>query len=198
MVTMQSSASPTIFSLLYHNIPFSTTTQKGTSSMSNHPSWSCPVDTDVLLLLAWFSTLDLRGLLQWKKREQSWKPFRQLLDEALETALDDALVCLQGDPIYGPALLRLARYRISRVDRQRVTWAIALKELAGPSNGVFFSDDPYQSAAAADQQKNGPVDETEAFEQASASHVPLADRLCRLSQTWRGDVCRGACELRTF
>ncbi len=166
--------------------------------MSNHPSWSCPVDTDVLLLLAWFSTLDLRALLQRKKREQPWKVFRQLLDEALQTALDEALACFRGDPIYGPALLSLARYRISRIDLQRASWAIALEELADPSNGVFFSDDPYHSPASAEKPQSGPVDETEALEQAIAAHVPLARRLHQLSLAWNRDVCCGACELRAF
>ena len=166
--------------------------------MSKHPSWSCPVNTEVLLILAWFSALDVRALLLRKKREQSWKPFRQLLDEALQASLDEALLCLQDDPIYGPAWLCLARYRISKVDLQRVSWAIALEELADPSNGVFFSDDPYQSPASVGQQNGEPADETEAFGQAVAAHVPLAERLHRLSQTWQGDVCRGACELQTF
>src|SRR5712692_3358658 len=166
--------------------------------MSKHPSWSCPVDTDVLLLLAWFTTLDLRGLLQQKKREQPWKPFRQLLDEALQTALDEALACFRGDPIFGPALLSLARYRIARIDMQRASWAIALEELADPSNGVFFSDDPYRSPVAAEKAKNGPVDETAAFWQAVAAYGPLAERLHQVSQTWSGDVCQGARELCAF
>lgn len=148
--------------------------------------------------MAWFSALDVQALLLRKKCEQSWKPFRQLLDEALQASLDDALICLEGDPIYGPAWLCLARHRISRVDLQRVSWAIALKELVDPSNGVFFSDDPYRSASVDDRQKEEPADETEAFWQAVTAHIPLAQRLQRFSHTWQGDVCRGACELQSF
>ncbi len=166
--------------------------------MTTYPSQSRPVGTDTLLILAWFSTLDLRALLQRKQHEQPWKNPSHLLEEVLHTCLDDALVCLRGDPIYGPVLLCLVRSCISRVDLQDSTWAISLEEQASPSHAVFFSDDPNLPAPAADQQKNGSANETEAFRQAMTEHIPLVERLCRLSQAWKGDVCRGACELRTF
>lgn len=166
--------------------------------MSNRPSWSCPVDSGVLLLLAWFCTLDVRARLQRKKREQSWKMFPVLLEDLLQASLEEALSCLQADSTYGPAWLHLARYCIARVDLQRVTWAIALEELADPSNGVFFSDDPYRPAVPGGQQTSGPANETEAFLSAMKLHTPLAERLQGLSQKWEGDVCLGAFQLQTL
>ena len=166
--------------------------------MSGHPSWSRPVDRDVLLLLAWFSTLNLRSQLEQKQREQSWKHPPQLLDELLHACIDDALSCFQADPIYGPAFLSLARYRLADVDLQSVAWAIDLEGLADPSNGVFFSDDPYRSISPDDLKKNWPADETEAFWQAVTAHAPLAERLHRLSQTWQDDRCCLICELQAF
>jgi hypothetical protein len=164
--------------------------------MSGHPSCSCPVDSNALLLLAWFSTRDVRALIERKKREQQWKHPPQLLEETLRASIDEALACFQDDPIYGPAFLHLARYRLAGVDLQSVAWAIDLEGLVDPSNGVFFSDDPYSSVDG--RQKEGPADETEAFWQVVTAHVPLAERLQRLSQAWHGDVCRGTCELQAF
>ena len=166
--------------------------------MTKHPNHSYPVGRETLLLLAWFSSFDLRALLKQKQKEQSWKPISRLLDEVLRGCIEDALVCLQQDPIYGPVLLRLARHCIANVELQFVTWSIALEELADPSSALFYSDDPYRPAAAQEQSIDAAVNETEVFAQAAREQIPLAGRLRRLSQTWQGDVCRGACELHIF
>ena len=192
--------------LILHASPFemadslfvSTLQMKGKPLMSKYPTWNFPVDTQTLLVLAWFSTFDLRALLQRKQQEQPWKNPLHLLEDILRSCIDDALARLQGDPIYGPALLRLAHYRMSRVRLQHVASAISLEALANPSNALFFSDDPYQPIASQMQQESEPENETEAFREAVALHVLLVEHLQRLSQTWKGDVCRGACDLHAF
>jgi len=152
------------------------------------------VDSKTLVILAWCSTLDLRLHLERKRREQPRKRLPQLLDEVLYASIDDALACFDGDPIYGPLWVSLARYGLASVDVERVTSAIALEGLIEPLSGVFCSDDPYVPA----RQSGGPADETEAFWQAVTAHSPLAQRLQRFSESWQGDSCRGSCELRAF
>jgi hypothetical protein len=113
----------------------------------------------------------------------------------IQEQVTQALHCFERDPIYGPALLALARDRLTYVDFSLVSWAIELQGLADPSAGLLFSDNPYYAER---HQKSEAVDETDAFWRVACSHVPLADRLHRLSTTWQGNVCQGACELSMF
>jgi hypothetical protein len=104
-------------------------------------------NTEMLLLLAWLSTLDLQEQLRKDQRERSWKyqeyqpwerewnpPFPQeLLQERINTALD----CFQKDPIYGPALETLVRFRLTSINYSLVAWSISLEKLADASSGLF-------------------------------------------------------------
>ncbi len=162
--------------------------------MSRHPTWSYPVDSETLTLLAWFSSLDFRTMLEQLQQE----PSCHLLEEAMQVRLDETLTCLQGFPLYGPALVQLVRYRIALVNLSRVASAIAIEEVIEPSNALFFSDQPYRSSAGHAGGASEPVDETEVFCEAVTSHAPLAEYLRQWSQSWGGNVCRGARGLQAF
>jgi hypothetical protein len=168
--------------------------------MSKKPYGANP---DMLLLFAWLSTLGLAELVRkdrevhpWERPpswDRSWNP--SFPEEILRKQVETALCCFQHDPIYGSVLEALARYRLTFIDFTLLSWAIELQDLTDPAAAFYISDDPYYSEQ---QQKTTVIDETDAFWKAVTSHVPLADRLNRVSKTWCGDVCRGACGLRSF
>jgi hypothetical protein len=171
--------------------------------MSKHPYGANP---EMLLLLAWLSTLDLSELSRKDRKELPWKypSYRPSLDQSQQPSFPEriiqeqvelALHCFRCDPIFGPVLEALARDRLTYVEFFLVAWAIELQGLADPSAGLFFSDNPYSTER---QQKTDVVDETDAFWRVACSHVPLMDHLKRLSTTWHGDVCFGAGTLHAF
>ena len=171
--------------------------------MSKH---SYGANSEMLLLLAWSSTLNLQEQLRKDQRERSWKypqlkPWEQqwkpaFPEELLQEHITRALDCFQGDPIYGPVLEAMVRFRLTFIDFSLVAWAISLEELADASSALFFSDEPYYQSRR--QEKDEIVDETDAFWRVAQAHIPLIDRLRRLSKAWHGDICQGACELRSF
>lgn len=163
--------------------------------MSRNPTWNYPVDTATLLLLAWCSSLDLRTVLKQRQQAQSWKHAHHLLEEIVQARVDESFTCLQGDPLYGPALLQLVRYRMALVHLSFVVSAIAIEEVVEPSDALFFSDQPYYPSV---ERTSEPVDETEAFCKAVTSHTPLAEHLGQWSQSWGGSVCCGARGLQAF
>lgn len=171
--------------------------------MAKHPYGA---NSETLLVLAWLSTLDLPALAHKDRAARPWKypSYRPSWDkdqqpafpeELVHEQIDGALECFKADPIYGPLFEALVRYRLTYLDDQRVAWAIELRELADPSSGLYFSDNPFY---AKHHQPPQVADETTALLQLADSHIPLTDRLQRLSTTCNGDVCCGACELQAF
>jgi hypothetical protein len=129
----------------------------------------------------------------WKysEKQPGWFP-----EDVLQAKIVEALTCFQQDDLYDPALRNLVEYRLALVESTEIAHAISLDQLAKPSHGLFFSDDPHQAASTRDQKKH--VDETEAFWQAVIQHTPLQERLVQLNQVWQGSICLGAHCLRTF
>lgn len=166
--------------------------------MAKNPTWNYPVDTATLLLLAWCSSLDLRTVLKQRQQAQSWKHAHHLLEEIVQERVDEALTCLQGDPLYGPVLLQLVRYHIALVHVPFIASAIAIEEIVEPSDALFFSDRPYRPSVRQTGDTSEPADETEAFCKAMTSHAPLAEHLRQWNQSWGGNVCRGARGLQAF
>jgi hypothetical protein len=160
-------------------------------------------NADMFLLLAWLSTLDLQEQARQDRLARPWKYETlhrqerqpQFPEELVQTQIAQALKCFASDPIYGPLFEELARYRLTYIEFTCLPSAIELQELADPSWAFFFSDKPYYEER---RQKTEVTDETDAFWRVACSHIPLADRLNRLSKTWQSDVCHGASELRTF
>ncbi|MBA2681074.1 MAG: hypothetical protein H0U76_22090 [Ktedonobacteraceae bacterium] len=161
---------------------------------------------ETLLVLAWCSTLDLRALLEKDQQEHSWKyphlQYRQdwrpaFPADLLHKPLAEAFSCFRNDP-YGPALRSLVDYRLLFVDIEHVAHTLSLKDLADPSHGLFYSDDPFDHYTIEKQLEKGPANETDAFWQAISQSVELQNRLHRLSETWQNRVCQGARALQTF
>jgi hypothetical protein len=163
------------------------------------PNHSYRVNSETLLLLAWCSTLDLCALLQRDQQACPWKyPCQDgFPEDLLYTLIDEAIGCLPGD-VYGPVLQLLVLYRLAQVDMQHVARAIALHELSGPSCALFFADDRCQSSRVRHQEKQMPLNETEAFWLASIRHVSLYEHLVQQSLQWQGNVCLGAHYLHIF
>ncbi|GCE32179.1 hypothetical protein KDA_76630 [Dictyobacter alpinus] len=162
-------------------------------------------NSEMLLLLAWLSMLDLQKQLRQDQREQPWKyPDRESWNQPRQPVFPEELVhgqialalgCFKRDPIYGPLFEALVAHRLTYIDFPRVAWALELAGLANPICALFFSD---SSEYSEHQQKSEYSDETDAFWRVASSHPPLHDRLHRLSQTWNAGVCRGARELQSF
>ena len=171
--------------------------------MAKHPYGA---NSETLLVLAWLSTLDLPALAHKDRAARPWKyPLSRpswdrdqqpaFPEELVHEQINVALECFKADPVYGPLFELLVRYRLTLIEYSVVSWAIELRELADPSSGLYFSDNPYYAEPQSPPQV---ADETTALLQLADSLTPLTDRLQRLHSTWNGDVCRGACELHAF
>ena len=170
---------------------------KGTLHVQIEPGIS-RVDTETLHLLAWFSSLDLCTLLERLQREQSWKRPRQLLEQLLQTRLEEALACFQHDQLFGPLLACLVRFRTERVDLATLAAAYSISDLVEPSFALFYSDQPYRSLLITDKGEDRPANETQAFSQAVSSQPSLTEFLEMWSTSWEGDVCQGARAMQHF
>lgn len=159
---------------------------------------------ETLLLLAWYSTLDLQALLQkdqqarpykYPQYRETWLPV--FPEDVLSGQITKALNCFQDGP-YDSAFLNLVKYRLLFVDVQEVAAAIGFKDLTRASHGLFYSNDPFLGYTIEKQRAKGPANETDAFSEVMMLHLPLAEQLKHWSQTWNGSVCQGARALQAF
>ncbi|GHP00622.1 hypothetical protein KSF_106690 [Reticulibacter mediterranei] len=167
--------------------------------------YSHGANAEMLLLLAWLSTLKVQEQARQDREACPWKyPYQPPWSQDRLPVFPEHLVHgqvalarenLKRDPIYGPLFEALVRYRLTSIDFSLVAGALELEGLTDPTWALFFSD---SSSPSKRRQDTTFVDEADAFWQVASSHMPLADRLTRLSQTWHGDICRGAGELSIF
>jgi hypothetical protein len=166
--------------------------------MNKAPTWTLPVDRETLHVLAWFSSLDLLAAFKLAQQKQSWRHPHYVLEQIVRVRLDEALVCVQGDPLFGPLLEQLVRYRIARLDLSNIAAAISFEEYVEPSFGLYFSDQPYSSSSVDEKSAVGPANETEVFSEGAKSNPCLASHLQQWAGSWTADVCCGARALQAF
>src|SRR5947207_2762538 len=103
-------------------------------------------NSETLVLLAWCSTLNLRGLAQkdrqarphrYPQYREEWLPV--FPEHMLSEQITEALKCFQDDDPYASVFLNLVKYRLLFVDIEEVSDTIGLKDLIRPSHGLFYS-----------------------------------------------------------
>ena len=119
--------------------------------MSKNPYGANP---EMLLLLAWLSTLDLPELARKDRRDRLWKypSHRACFDPSqqpgfpecmIQEQVTQALHCFEPDPIYGPVFEAIARDRLTYIDFSLLSWAIELQDLADVHAALYVSNNPY-------------------------------------------------------
>jgi hypothetical protein len=100
------------------------------------------VDSLTIQVLAWISEQGMRERLQRQVQAQSWLANRyRHVSQAFRDCLEEALVSLVGDHVYGPVLLALARRRLTQANwGDGVAGAIEIDELATAGHGVFYAE----------------------------------------------------------
>jgi hypothetical protein len=170
------------------------------------PTHNYSTNPETLLLLAWYSGLDLQALLQKdqqarphkypeKAYRDGWLPV--FPEDMLKEQVTEALSCFQGGT-YDPVLLHLVQYRLLLVSVEDIAAAIGLKDQTRALHGLFYSDDPFLRYTTEKQPANSPENETDAFLQSLSIHAVLHERLIQLSRIRSNNICLGAQCLRTF
>jgi len=155
-------------------------------------------DSLTIQVLAWISEQGMRERLQRQIQAQSWITNRSRhVSKAFRDCLEEALVSLVSDHIYGAILLALARRRLTQANwGDSVAGAIEIDELVTAGHAVFFAETKRESLAYAVPPPS--PEDTRIVLAHLAEQGPFAQRLSQLSRDFQGDVCCGAANLRAF
>lgn len=146
---------------------------------------------------AWLIEQNLRERFLRQQQEQKWitNTYRHMRQVVLD-CLEETLVSLARDRVFGDTWLALARRRLAKAGLEdSIAAAIDLDGFLVARYGLYYTVD--QPAYAFPSPS--PEDTRVVLSQlAKGERDLLAQYLVQFSQRWQGDVCRGSINLRTF
>jgi hypothetical protein len=142
-------------------------------------------------MLAWLEDQMVRDRLQWSRVSG----FAMLCDQVQRTLLDTVLAYLDGDVVITPTLLALARCRLARMNIAALVRTLIddVPDTLSCLITVTAAEMPPMLKAPP-----SPGEETTAFCEALVGSRITHEYLTSMSQSWQGNSCLGAQNLRMF